>query len=470
MGNAWCEQLGIAVPDLEVARSSREASTYSLLLVALLEHGEPMTLPQVAARFVEAGVFDTAGSALASLSRCRPGRAPVHRDGDLYALDPHDDELDMWVFRLGLRPARVAPKPRAPRPPDDQPLSIAEVDEAFRDRGLLAWPAQRIALAVLEAHGRAMPGDEVVAFVAARTTWHKLKTTPTPFKLKGAAVAVDVDGRWSIVPGAAELGRARRAVRDAVEVARRYARSDPAELAARQRDSDRARATRAADLAALRRVIVHAAPASVALVDVGERSLAIVSGGELPGLAARLEQYDMICGVDIRTTLRALGVDPGKRRLGEMGPAQKTVTWTGGRIVKITTQMLIEGSCGIRASRKRPEKTVVEDAKALLAFYEYGMLHGQVRLRLRGYQQMFPAPWQYRDEPTLYAMKQEAVEHDVGIVAVVGHAPPWDDPWEGAVRLEVVPIGPYDVVLVDDYGRVIEDTDLQRARLEVVLH
>lgn len=358
----------------------------------------------------------------------------------------------------------------SPRPPDDQPLSIAEVDEAFRDRGLLAWPAQRIALAVLEAHGRAMPGDEVVAFVAARTTWHKLKTTPTPFKLKGAAVAVDVDGRWSIVPGAAELGRARRAVRDAVEVARRYARSDPAELAARQRDSDRARATRAADLAALRRVIVHAAPASVALVDVGERSLAIVSGGELPGLAARLEQYDMICGVDIRTTLRALGVDPGKRRLGEMGPAQKTVTWTGGRIVKITTQMLIEGSCGIRASRKRPEKTVVEDAKALLAFYEYGMLHGQVRLRLRGYQQMFPAPWQYRDEPTLYAMKQEAVEHDVGIVAVVGHAPPWDDPWEGAVRLEVVPIGPYDVVLVDDYGRVIEDTDLQRARLEVVLH
>ena len=122
MSNPYCEILGIEVPSVEAVKDHPEASTYTLLIVALLERGGPMTLLQVADRFEEAGVA-SAEPALRSLKRCRPARAPVYRDGDDYGLDPHDDELDLWVFRLGLRPPKapmlklVAPPTCAKSPP-----------------------------------------------------------------------------------------------------------------------------------------------------------------------------------------------------------------------------------------------------------------------------------------------------------------------------------------------------------------
>ena len=76
MTNNYCETLGIPVPSLEAVKEHREARPFSLLLVALLEHGGPMTLAEVAARFEQAGVAP-AGEALASLKRCRPRRPPV---------------------------------------------------------------------------------------------------------------------------------------------------------------------------------------------------------------------------------------------------------------------------------------------------------------------------------------------------------------------------------------------------------
>lgn len=91
--NAYCAALCIHPPRIEDARTSPDANYYSLLMVALLERGAPMTLVEVAERFAAAGVAHTAEEALASLKRCKPARAPIYRDGDLYALDPHDDEV-----------------------------------------------------------------------------------------------------------------------------------------------------------------------------------------------------------------------------------------------------------------------------------------------------------------------------------------------------------------------------------------
>ncbi len=107
--NAYCDVLGIRAPRVEDAKSRPDANCYSLLLVALLERGEPMTLAEAAAHLAAAGVAATPGHALASLKRCKPARAPIYRDGDHYALDPHDDEVSFWLFRLGLRPPRGAP-------------------------------------------------------------------------------------------------------------------------------------------------------------------------------------------------------------------------------------------------------------------------------------------------------------------------------------------------------------------------
>lgn len=100
--NDWCQTLGITPPKLEAVAGHREANTFTLLLVALLERGEPMTLADVAARFEEAGIAERS-RALLSLQHCKPGRPPVYREGDLYHLDPHDDDLDLWV--VGHPPA-----------------------------------------------------------------------------------------------------------------------------------------------------------------------------------------------------------------------------------------------------------------------------------------------------------------------------------------------------------------------------
>lgn len=100
-----------------------------MLIIALLERGHPMTLTAAAERFAAAGVAPAERSLL-SLKRCRPARPPVYRVGDKYSLDPHDDELRLWAFRLGLRPPEV---PRLqlvrgepePLPTPDTPLTVA---------------------------------------------------------------------------------------------------------------------------------------------------------------------------------------------------------------------------------------------------------------------------------------------------------------------------------------------------------
>ena len=43
--NEWCRTLGIEPPDLGAAKDQREANTYSCLIVALLERGEPGRAP-----------------------------------------------------------------------------------------------------------------------------------------------------------------------------------------------------------------------------------------------------------------------------------------------------------------------------------------------------------------------------------------------------------------------------------------
>jgi len=56
-----CEVLGIARPCLEAVKGHREANTFALLLVALLERGEAVTLNDIATRFEEAGIVGQAG-------------------------------------------------------------------------------------------------------------------------------------------------------------------------------------------------------------------------------------------------------------------------------------------------------------------------------------------------------------------------------------------------------------------------
>ena len=493
--NAWCERLGISVPSVAATRTHPAANTYALLIVTLLEHGRPMTLDQVALWFETSGVV-SADEAYLSLARCRPARPPVYRDGDRYAIDPHDDELDRLAFRLGLRPPRVPrrePPPAPSRPLPSQRLGVDELELAFRnDANLMSWSAQRLALAILDAHARPMQPEEVVGFVARHTKWHKLQPGPTTFRRTGSAVAIDADGAWSIVPGASELVTARDVVRDAVERAHRQpVRSTPEQLDASMRAAEQRRRAHADELARLRRVIVHPfprrAPRAVVLADVEQRELVTLIDDQLANLGAHLRNYDVLCGVEIRATKRELGLDSDDLRLAELGPPQKSIRLNrSGRTLTITTAMLIQGSCGIsrplggdkqlhaylaRGQIAQLQRRLEADAMSLFALHQYGKTHGRVRLRWGFLDEMFPAPWHHRDEPTLYHLEREAQARSMGIMAVVGSAPGWHDPWARARRLEVM-WGPraHDRSLVDELGRVVDDRDVQLARLEAAVH
>jgi len=492
ISNSYCVAIGIQPPRIEDARSSPDANYYSLLLVALLERGGPMTLEEVAERFADAGVAATAGEALASLKRCKPARAPIYRDGDLYALDPYDDDVGFWLFRLGLRPARMSPLQAVPRadaplPSADAPVTVAALDEAWREGVPNNWSAQRVAAAVLDAHQSPMSEADVVGFVAARSRWSPLRPDSAQYWRAGA-ILVRENGLWELDSRHDAVRSMREAVRTRVSDMRRWAamRPDPAAMEAHQRRVERERRDRGRTLAAMRRVLLHAFPAprpeAVALVDVERREVTTYVGDEIAAATERLMQYEIVGAVNVRALLRALGVDPGDRWLAELGPPQKT--WQlnrRGRTLKITTALLIQGSCGItrpfgdeRTMREylrngaegRFRRRLEADAKSLYALYQYGRVHGCLRLRWGFLDEMLPAPWVHRDESTLHDLLKEAHARGVALEVVVGGAPGWADPWSRVQRATVVPDAwNWPSLLVDDRGYEIPRVEVQLARL-----
>lgn len=494
----WCRALGITPPKLDAVLGHREANTFALLLVALLERGEPMTLADVAARFEQAGIASRA-RALLSLQRCKPARPPVYREGDLYHLDPHDDDLDLWAFRLGLRPPKVAPAPPMTTEPTALPgpdvaLTASELDEAWKGVSLYAWSAQRLAVAVLDESGGPLTPAEVVAAVTTRTELHGLTLGSAKFERQGSAIDVLPDGRWAIAAGAgATLTQTRASVRDRVALARRHAalRGDPAVFAQRRAEWEKKRAAHGAQLASMSRALLVAFPRTqprvAVLLDVGKHEITTFVGDELATLRSRLAAYDILGAVDVRGLLRALGFDRGEHRLAELGPPQKTVQLNRrGRTLKITTAILVQGSCGagnpFGEERKLAEylakgaltklcRRLEADVKALYSLYEYGRLHGSVRLRWGFLDERFPAPWVHRDEPRLYDLKKSALAMNVPLEVVVGNAPGWSEPWS-RMRLAHVEqdASGWQTWLVDEDGFVIDEAEVQRARLAVAIH
>lgn len=490
--NAYCKALGIKVPCLEDVRNSPEANFYSLLIVALLERGEPLTLEEAARRFEQAGVAPAA-AALASLKRCKPGRPPILRDGESYALDPYDDETDHWVFRLGLRPRSfqmiqvVRPDP-GPLPSLEAPLSVADLEEAWQGGVPAGWSAQRIAICVLDAHDTVMRADEALTFLKAFGPWSLLSIESARFWRGNGPIRVRESGLW-------ELDRQHDAVRSArvailVRLAKRRQSAqhwpDPVAMAAHRARIEREREAHAAELARMRRVIVHAfptrAPEIVVLLDVGRREMTTFVGPELATVREAILSYDIIAAVDVRALLRSLDIEPGERRLGELGPPQKTKQLKRrGHTLSITTTLLVQGSCdisrpfgsekalaGYLRSGKIPQlrRRLEADARSLLALYEYGRLHGGVRLRWGSIDEMLPAPWVHRDEPIIYDLMKQAQDLDVPLEVVIGPAPGWDDPWSWVEPAYVQQeAGRWDMWLVDELGCEIAINSIQLARV-----
>ncbi|NVB38578.1 hypothetical protein G6O69_12115 [Pseudenhygromyxa sp. WMMC2535] len=211
---------------------------------------------------------------------------------------------------------------------------MEELDEAWKDASLNSWSAQRLALAVLDAHGgQTMSPQDVVGFVATRTKWHGLRDDSSKFRRKGCPIAVEDDGGWSIATGTGDALRAmRKAVRAGIETARRHAsaRPDPSVIAAQRKAAERRRAENARELAAMTRALLVGfpakAPRAVALLDVGEHSVHTFVDGELDELRRRVAGYDIVGAEDVRSLLRALDVEADGMRLAELGHSDVRTT------------------------------------------------------------------------------------------------------------------------------------------------
>ena len=490
MQNPYCDALGIAVPSVEKAAQSRDACSYSLLIAVLLERGGPVTLEQAAQR-IAAARGDDLKDVLASLKRCRPARPPIYRNGDSYELDPHDDEAGLWAFRLGLRPPKMPPlriiqpvTKRAPLPGPEEPLTLGELAEAWRRYIPSGFSAQRLAVSVLDAHGKPMKPEDVVAYCRARTNWKMLSVDAAQYWGYNAPVHVREDGLWDLQADHNAVRSARRAVRALIEKERRYNQPDRAEIEAMHQRWEQEKEANAKELEHLRRVLIHAFPSdrpeAIVLIDVNRRHIETIIGAQINQVGERLKDYDAIAGLELRNVLRTLHFDPGSRRLHDLGPPQKTRTLNRrGRTLKITTEMLIRSSCGL--SRPLGDKAILlaylkgmqttkfrrrleADAKALLAFYQYGRLHGCVRLCWGFIDETLPASWVQRDERTLYDLMQCSIERNVPLEVVVSSAPGWEDPWSRARTVCVRKDSDGWQLFYTD-GRWIDELEVQAARL-----
>ena len=109
-----------------------------------------------------------------------------------------------------------------------------------------------------------------------------------------------------------------------------------------------------------------------------------------------------------------------------------------GRTLTITTELLIRGSCNISQPFGDPAKMaryltegrhtqlrrrLEADLKSLHAMYQYGRLHGALRLRWGFLDEPLPVPWVHRNEPMLYDLKRESLTTARSLEVVQGSAP-----------------------------------------------
>jgi hypothetical protein len=239
-----------------------------------------------------------------------------------------------------------------------------------------------------------------------------------------------------------------------------------------ERAQEQARAQQVA--AQRRRAVLHAVPdsgpaAAAVLLDIGSRTIQTFVGDELDELSTALQAFDLVAALGVRQTLQSVGVaDPDRFQLVDLKPPQKTRRLNQrGRTLAITPQMLITSTTGISRPLGEPAKIaeylatgavtklrrrLESDAKALFAFYRYGILHSSVRLRWGFLDENLGVDWALPGDAGVYEMLRAYHAAKQTVEIVWGSAPGWADPWSRARCVTIVELDPW-LVLVEGDGQ-----------------
>jgi hypothetical protein len=482
--NRYCARLHIPVPDLDVVAAQPETSLFQLIVAALLERGGPMTFDEIVARVERVTLPPrfARDDLRAGLKMAWHGRPPVvHDTGGRLALDLLF--RDWWYVLARMEPERRRPRPSPPaftQPPDDVPLSAEEVDAAFRDHGFGNCSPMRQAAAILEAAGHPLTLDEINARLADLSRHAYAIRQETVASWRRDLVLADASSAMRINPASQDIPAFRRAIRQMALARLRIEAENEWRTAAWEKSPEgaerRDRKHRDAEEArTARRALVHIARGTdghlvgAAVVDAQARTierLRVAGGPGLPALSAvegkpgtyeeleaALASYDLLAGVDLRSSLRALGLDPERWWLAELRPVDRTHRPDERKSVPVTLDACIRATTGARrrltnaaewtrlADKGRPalNARIEDETRTLFAFYEYGRLHGGVRVRARPEDPcLLAVSWAIAGDPHLYRIVDAAERRWSPVDVVIGTPPDLADPWARSRRVDIV--------------------------------
>ncbi len=219
------------------------------------------------------------------------------------------------------------------------------------------------------------------------------------------------------------------------------------------------------------------------VLDLASRTFTYFGPGEIGRLVQHLAGYQVLVGLHVRDLAIALGLDPEARTLVDLKPPQRSVVVNKqGKKLKITPELLVSGTTGIGSPLADPAKVaeylatgddrklarrLESDAKALFAFYRYGVLHGFVRLRWGFLDELYAVEWALPGDAQLRELEDAARANGTPVDLVTGNAPGWGDPWSRAVRVHVPdPPAPWPYLVTEGAGgpSYLDRRDIQAVR------
>jgi len=456
----YCTALGLIAPPQLADFSERPGITlFQLLVVALLEHDGPQTMPEIAARLAAHGVQAQTGDLVYSLTKAWHGLSPVRRETDQrmrLVLDA--PELRYLLLNLGLmRPKVMTTTPEQVTLPDETvPLTLPEWEALIQHPTSTgtSFSTERLVGALLEAHGGPKALADVNRHLESLSHGRRTILPDQLRRWRGRLVAIEEGPSFHLRDDAQELATMRRAVRKiAVLILQRQATARTAE---RIRATVKPLAiTPVVDAKARRRAVIRAFPSSgvpqaLSILDLHAHEIRTHIGVEAAVMIQDLQRYDLLIGLDPLNTLSGLQAASERWVLTDLGRHPKTRKLNQrGRTLRIDTAMLISASVGISRPLYDPVKMraylaagdhgklsrrLESDAKALAAFYHYGCLHGSLRLRWGFLQESVAVGWAQPGDRWLWNCYKEAERLGADVEIVTGSAPGWEEPWARARR------------------------------------